>query len=72
MLGASIGVMKAMAAITEERSKQKAFKLKLSLLSDEDAEIELNRHIREREKEIDHQRNLEVANAGRARNFWGD
>lgn len=53
------------------KAEQEAFDLKCSLLPEEEATKLKAERKKELEAKLDHHRKLEIANAGRARNFWG-
>jgi len=69
MLNITAGLITGMASILYE---EESFKLSIANLP-EDIRKELKAKRRTERKEwLEHQRKIEIAKAGRARNFWGN
>lgn len=69
MLGCVLGVHLALASIQAEREHLLCMKEKLS---SEEYQRYLDVLAKRMEEDKQHQRNLEVAKAGRSLNFWGE
>jgi len=59
-------------AVLQEIEEEKAFRAMCGTLPEDEANKLIKRRAEKREKEAEHRRVLEIANAGRARNFWGN
>lgn len=54
------------------KAEQEEFDLKCSLLPKEEADKLREERKQEIKEKIEHRKKLEIAEAGRARNFWGN
>lgn len=57
---------------TRVKDERESFKLKCSLLPKKEADKLRAERKQEREERKEHREKLEIANAGRTRNFWGN
>jgi hypothetical protein len=60
------------AAVYQAQEEKKQFDLKCSLLPREEADKLREERKQEIKEKLEHRRKLEIAEAGRARNFWGN
>ena len=58
--------------LAQIKAEQEAFVLKCSLLPQDEADKLIAERKQEMKERKEHREKLEIANAGRARNFWGN